>query len=127
MIQTSDYQTLDFQTFDLEFVSKCILNNMQLIIKIILSCLFIGCLFQMPYSYFSVVRILGMAGFAILAYNEKEEKDKSWMIVWAVSAIAINPIVKIPLGRELWNIVDLVWVGLFVVSEVLKSQKSKSK
>ncbi len=95
---------------------------MQHIIKIILSALFIGCLFQMPYSYFSVVRILGMAGFALLAFYEKEEKDKSWMIVWAVSAIAINPIVKIPLDRELWNIVDLVWVGLFVVSELVKKK-----
>jgi hypothetical protein len=97
---------------------------MHIIIKIVLSVLFIGCLFDMPYSYFTLVRVLGMAGFALLAYSEKDKTDKSWLIIWAISALVINPFVKIPLGRELWNVVDLLWVGLFVASELL-TKKSK--
>lgn len=95
---------------------------MQIIIKIILSVLFLGCLFKMPYYYFSLVRILGMTGFALLAYSEKDKDDKSWMVIWIISAFVVNPILKIPLGRTLWNLIDLLWIVLFVISELSKKK-----
>lgn len=56
-----------------------------------------------------------MIGFAYLAYNDYN-KNKTWFYVWIVSAILINPIVKIALGRTIWNIIDVVWAVLLVIS-----------
>ena len=50
---------------------------MQTILKITLSALFIGCLFNMPYGYFQMVRFAGMIGFALLAYFSYEQKEMS--------------------------------------------------
>ena len=88
------------------------MNN---IIKIALSILFIGCLFDMPYGYFQFVGFLGMVGFGVLAF-EMYEKDQTWFIVWLASAVLINPLIKISLGREIWNIVDVIWAVILVVS-----------
>jgi hypothetical protein len=92
------------------------------IIKIALSILFLGCLFDMPYGYFQLVRFLGMIGFIILAYKYYP-KNQNWFILWASSAILINPFLKIALGREIWNIVD---VSLAIVLTYSAFKKSKS-
>ena len=52
-------------------------NLIKISIKIILIVLFGLCLLDMPYSYFQLVRIAGLAGFAWLAYNEGSKADKS--------------------------------------------------
>lgn len=78
------------------------------LIKLVLSALFKLCLADMPYGYFQIVRFLGMIGFGCFAYSEYEMENKNWMIFHACSAILINPIVKISLVREFWNIVDVI-------------------
>ena len=69
----------------------------------------------MPYGYYQLVRFLGMVGFAILAYHNYES-NRSMAILWIVSAILINPIFKITLGRALWNAVDVLWAALLMAS-----------
>jgi hypothetical protein len=91
------------------------------IIKIALSLLFLLCLLDMPYGYFQLVRILGMIGFVILSYD-KYQKSNSWFIVWASSAILINPFFKISLGRQIWNIIDLLWVILLIFSILINKK-----
>ena len=85
------------------------------IIKIVLAVLFIGCLFDWRYGYYQLVRFLGMVGFGILACNNYE-KNKTWFKIWLSSTILINPIFKISLGRELWNIFDVIWAILLIAS-----------
>ncbi len=85
------------------------------VIKIVLSILFLVCLLDMPFGFFQLVRFLGMIVFAILTYNNYQ-KNQLFFVVWASSAILINPFFKIALGREIWNIVDLIWVVLLIVS-----------
>lgn len=92
----------------------------SLLIKFILSILFIGCLFDMPYGYFQIVRTVGMIGF-IWLFNIDSNKDIRYL--WAASAILINPIIKIPLGREIWNIVDIVWIAIFIGSILIEKKK----
>jgi len=77
----------------------------------------------MPYGYYMLVRIIAMTGFSILAYYMyKEERDVE-MIVYICLAILFQPIVKIPLGRVLWNIIDVI-VGLgLIISIFLKKSK----
>ncbi len=95
------------------------MNN---ILKTALSILFLGCLADMPYGYYQFVRFVGMFGFGYLAYI-KYEKDDTWAIIWGASALLINPIFKISLGRNLWNIIDIVWVILLIYS-IVKTTKN---
>jgi len=89
---------------------------MNKFIKIVLAVLFLICLLDMPYGYYELIRFLGMIGFGILAYAAYERRNTPFVIIWAASAILINPLIKIVLGRELWNIVDVIWTVLLLVS-----------
>ena len=80
---------------------------MQAVIKIILIGLLLGCLFDMPYSYFQFVRFASTAGFAFFAYEAYEQKNQQDLIIFIVLALLFQPFEKIALGRVLWNIVDV--------------------
>lgn len=94
------------------------------IIKIILAILFIGCLFDMNYDYFQLVRFFGMVGFAILAYKQYKKND-FYFVTWLASAILINPVFKISLGRTVWNVIDVIWAILLIVSIFYKGKEKK--
>ena len=99
------------------------MKSTETIIKIILSVLLLVCLLDMPYGYYQLVRFLGMIGFAILAnYNYKN--NNTWFVLWLASAILINPIFKISLGRDIWNILDVIWAILLVASLFNKQTKT---
>lgn len=88
---------------------------MDKIIKIILAVLFFICLFDMPYGYFQIVRFAALVGFAILAYNSNEKGQKTEAIIYVCLAILFQPLIKIALGRVVWNVVDvIVGIGLIV-------------
>lgn len=88
---------------------------MDKIIKIILAVLFFVCLFDMPYGYFQIVRFAVLVGFAILAYNANEEGHKREVIIYVCLAILFQPLIKIALGRVVWNVVDvIVAIGLIL-------------
>ena len=94
--------------------------------KILLAVLFFGCLLHMPYGYFQLVRFSALLGFAILAYQASEQQNKSEMIVYIGLAILFQPLKKISLGREIWNIVDvIVGIGLVVSMFFEKSKTDK--
>ncbi|MDB9755930.1 hypothetical protein OAB20_06560, partial [Winogradskyella sp.] len=91
------------------------MNKILQFLKVVLAILFVGCLFDMNYGYYQLVRFFGMIGFGILAFDNYE-KNKTWFIIWLSSAILINPIFKIALGREIWNIIDIIWAILLIIS-----------
>lgn len=95
-------------------------------IKIGLSILFFLCLADMPYGYFQFVRFCGMIGFGILAVTEKEKGNDTMMYFYGASAILINPIFKISLGREIWNVVDVIW-AIILIGSIFTSKTSKEK
>ena len=99
----------------------------QGIIKIGLSIIFLLCVLDMPYSYYQVVRFIGMAGFALLAYLSYQEKRKAEAIIFISLALLFQPFIKVALGRTNWNIVDvLVSVGLIIslLASLRKSLRS---
>jgi O-antigen ligase len=81
---------------------------MEKIIKIVLAVLLFTCLLDMPYGYFQLVRFIAMVGFAILAFSASQKKDQTELIVCVVLAVLFQPLLKISLGRTIWNIVDVV-------------------
>lgn len=94
-------------------------------IKIILSVLLFLCLADMPYGYFQFVRFAAMIGFGILAFQLAESENKTLMIVYGALALLFQPFFKIALGRDLWNVVDvIVGIGL-IISLFINKQQSK--
>jgi hypothetical protein len=84
-------------------------------IKITLALLFLICLADMPYGYYQLVRFIALVGFAILAYKANEQGPKTEVIIYVCLAILFQPLIKIALGREIWNVVDvIVGIGLIV-------------
>jgi hypothetical protein len=77
----------------------------------------------MPYSYYQLVRFVSMAGFAFLAYTANETNSKNEMLLYLFLALLFQPFEKIALGRELWNIVDVI-VGVGLLISVLKQKKN---
>jgi len=96
-------------------------------IKILLAILFFLCLADMPYGFYQFVRFVGLIGFAILAYKANEQGRQTEMIIYGGLALLFQPFFKIALGREIWNIVDvIVGVGL-IVSIFIKNKLSNEK
>jgi Na+/alanine symporter len=88
---------------------------MDRIIKVGLAVLFLICLIDMPFGYYQLVRYASMIGFAILAYQSKKFGKESEMFVYIALVVLFQPIMKIALGRTIWNIVDvIVGMGLLV-------------
>ena len=85
------------------------------IVKTILAILLLICLLDMPYGYYQLVRFVAMAGFAYLAFMANESGTQTEMFIYIALAILFQPIFKIALGREVWNVVDVVVaIGLLV-------------
>lgn len=93
-------------------------------IKIILAALFFVCLAKMPYGYYQLVRFIAMIGFAYLSYKNFEEGNKLLSFIFAALAILFQPLLKIDLGRTIWNIVDVVVGTGLIFSLFLKSKKA---
>ena len=88
---------------------------MDTAIKVFLSVLFFLCLLDMPYGYFEIVRFAALVGFALLAYNANEQGHKREVIIYVCLAILFQPLIKIALGRVVWNVVDvIVAIGLIL-------------
>ena len=64
-----------------------------------------------------------MVGFFILAFGKfcgKDDKDWFWRYASFLKTNLINPIFKIVLGRQLWNVVDVIWAITLFISIFIK-------
>jgi hypothetical protein len=102
------------------------MNNLENIIKVVLAILFFLCLLEMPYGYYQFVRFLALVGFAILAYKSYERQENIMTIVYVGLAVLFQPLIKISLGRELWNIVDVI-VGIGLIVSIFVKPKLEKK
>lgn len=92
------------------------------IIKVILATLFFICLINLPYGYYQFVRFAGLIGFAILAYQANQQGRQTEAIIYVGLALLFQPFFKIALGRELWNIIDVV-VGIGLLISIFMKPK----
>ena len=99
---------------------------MEKYLKIGLAVLLFLCLLDMPYGFYQFVRFSAMVGFAILAYHASEKENKAEMIMYIGLAILFQPLVKIILGRPMWNIVDVV-VGIGLLTSLFIMQKDMAE
>ena len=100
--------------------------NLQAIIKIVLSVLFFLCLLDMQYGFYQFVRFVALIGFGILAYKANEQQRQTEMVVYGALALLFQPFFKIALGRQIWNVVDvIVGAGLIISLFFDKSRSHK--
>lgn len=88
---------------------------MQTLIKITIAILCLLCLADMPYGFFQLVRFVAAGGFVYLALETIKIGRQREFIIYLVLAILFQPLLKISLGRTLWNVVDVVVaIGLLI-------------
>jgi len=95
-------------------------------IKIVLAILFFLCLADMPYGYYQFVRFIGLIGFAILAYQANQQSRQTEMIIYGALALLFQPFFKIALGREMWNIVDVI-VGIGLIASLFMNRTKSQR
>lgn len=85
------------------------------------------CIADMPYGYYTLVRFVAMSLFIFFALNEnKKVNSQTTMFVYVFLAVLFQPIFKIPLGRTIWNIVDVL-VAIFFLINVLRDHRNSDK
>lgn len=99
---------------------------MDKIIKVVLAVLFFLCLLEMPYGFYQFVRFAGLIGFAILAYQANQQGRQTEMIIYGGLALLFQPFFKVALGRQMWNIIDVI-VGLGLIISIFLKPKSQVK
>lgn len=95
---------------------------MEKTIKIILAIFLFVCLADMPYGYYQFVRFIALIGFAILAYQANEQDKQTEMIIYGSLALLFQPFIKVSLGRELWNVVDVI-VAIGLLASIFYTNK----
>lgn len=99
---------------------------MIIIVKLVLAILLIVCLFDMPYGYFQLVRFLSMVIFGFLAYDAYLNNRQIEFLIFLSLAILFQPLLKIALGRTIWNIVDVI-VAIGLIISILGARNSNIK
>ena len=80
----------------------------------------------MPYSYYQFIRFSALIGFSILAYLSSIKKNQIMVFIFGALALLFQPFLKISLGRDLWNIVDIV-TGLFLIISLFLTKENTQK
>jgi hypothetical protein len=97
-------------------------NHHEKAIKILLSLILFICLINMPYGYYLLVRFLAMVGFALLAYYAIKQRSETEVIVYIILCVLFQPLIKIALGRDVWNVVDVIVGAGLIVTLFLKKK-----
>jgi hypothetical protein len=80
------------------------------------------CLADLPYGYYQFVRVIASGFFAVAAMQEFEANRSQLGIIFIGLTILFQPLIKIALGRELWNFVDvIVGIGLIGYAQMKRS------
>jgi hypothetical protein len=109
-----------------ELIKQINLYKLDKVVKIILSVLLFVCLTDAPYGYYQFVRFFSLIVFVVLAYHTNQQGRNTEMIIYGSLALLFQPFFKIALGRQLWNMVDVV-VGLgLLISIFIKPKGNQS-
>ncbi|MBQ4915291.1 hypothetical protein J8L85_12635 [Maribacter sp. MMG018] len=76
----------------------------------------------MPYGFYEFVRFVAFIGFGILSFKANKKNKQLEVILYAALALLFQPFFKIALGREIWNIIDVI-VGIGLIGSSFVSRK----
>lgn len=80
------------------------------------------CLSPMPYGYYTLIRFAAMIYFTCLAFVFYGGNKETLAVISGALAILFQPFIKIALGRDIWNVVDVI-VALALIVLWLKQRK----
>jgi hypothetical protein len=95
-------------------------------LKFGLAILLLLCLLDMPYGFYQLVRFIALAVFGFLAYDANQRKQNALVVIYGVLALLFQPFFKVALGRDLWNMVDVV-VAVFLIGSLLLPFQNKDE
>lgn len=86
-------------------------------------------LFRLPYGYYIFLRLIVCIAAGYLAYSEYRPEDKlnNWVIIFALTTILFNPLIKVFLPRLAWTLINIFCAGLFIAHFKINSKKSSNK
>ena len=82
--------------------------------NILLAIALLICLMPMPYGYYILIRYISAITFGVMAYGYYFQKQKKMYITTLSLALLFQPLIKLPLGRDIWNFVDIV-TAIFLI------------
>ncbi|WP_394348563.1 DUF6804 family protein [Chitinophaga vietnamensis] len=85
------------------------------------------CLFRMPYGYYVFFRYVSFAIFSLFCIDTISRKQVNLSIAWGVSALMCSPFVKLPLGRTIWNSIDIIWIIIIFGSLIFDIRTRKEE
>lgn len=80
----------------------------------------------MPYGFYQFVRFVALIGFGVLTYKANEQERQTEMIIYGALALLFQPFFKIALGREMWNIVDVI-VGIGLIGSLIMNRTKSQR
>lgn len=92
--------------------------------NILLTIALLICLMPMPYGYYILIRYISAIVFGVMAYDYYCQKQKKMYVVTLSLALLFQPLIKLPLGRDIWNLVDIV-VAAFLIYLFLRKNVFK--
>lgn len=98
--------------YKMEKLFRITKNHYPLIIISML--LFIGVL-NLPYGYYTFLRIVVFISSLYLAYKYHKNKLELWLWVFLIIAILFNPIIPIYLSKTTWVYLDIMVGCLFLL------------
>ncbi len=96
----------------------------MLTLQFILAIALLLCLAPMPYGYYILVRYGSAVVFGIMTYQYYLEKKENLALTWGALAVLFQPLIKIPLGRTVWNIVDVI-AAIILFFIILRTHSKK--
>lgn len=91
-------------------------------LKLFFAIALLVCLAPMPYGYYTLIRVIATILFIVFASQYYEAKKEELAITFGILAFLFQPLIKIPLGREVWNMVDVA-VAIFLLILWFKERK----
>ena len=84
-------------------------------LKIIIGIALLICLAPMPYGYYTLIRIVATLIFVIFALQYYKDKKEGLALAFGLFAILFQPLIKISLGKAIWNLIDVIVATLLFI------------
>lgn len=94
--------------------------------KIIMIIGLLLCLGNMPYGYYMLVRVAATILFGILAFDYYGKEQQGFMVGCIILAALFQPLVRLPIGREMWGVVDIA-AAIFLGATMFGHKKEKEQ
>ena len=95
---------------------KCWLARRPQIVPVILAAIMLLlALLRWPYDYYRVLRWVTCAAAVFVAYCGWTWKQQWATWLFGVVAVLFNPLIPIHLTRDIWQVIDVVVAGMFVL------------